>query len=327
MNDKSFCSYCHPERERRIFDKILRHFVPQNDQRIISMTFTIGIEKMLRMYLLQSWFNLSDEGIEDAIYDSYAFRKFMGIDFNNEQVPDATTLLKFRHLLKKNHIGELFFDAIKKCLDKAGVMMKGGTIVDATLISAPSSTKNQEKARDPEMHQTKKGNQWYFGMKCHAGVDAGTEYVHTITATPANVHDINETHNLLREDDEVMYGDSGYLGVEKREEIAGDEHLSKIDYRITRRPSSLPKVSDNAIDWEKYIDYRKSSVRSKVEHIFHIIKNRFGFKDVGVLWLWFGWRTFSDDIREFVLVFLVVWKACKEFFGMFEWKYIDCASS
>ena len=124
-----------------------------------------------------------------------------------------------------------------------------------------------------------------------------------------------------------MYGDSGYLGVEKREEIAGDEHLSKIDYRITRRPSSLPKVSDNAIDWEKYIDYRKSSVRSKVEHIFHIIKNRFGFKDVGVLWLWFGWRTFSDDIREFVLVFLVVWKACKEFFGMFEWKYIDCASS
>ena len=105
-------------------------------------------------------------------------------------------------------------------------------------------------------------------------------YVHTITATPANVHDINETHNLLREDDEVMYGDSGYLGVEKREEIAGDEHLSKIDYRITRRPSSLPKVSDNAIDWERYIDYRKSSVRSKVEHIFHIIKNRFGFKKV-----------------------------------------------
>ena len=241
---------------------------------------TKGIEKMLRMYLLQSWFSLSDEGIEDAIYDSYAFRKFMSIDFNKEQVPDATTLLKFRHLLEKNHIGELFFDAIKKCFDKAGVMMKGGTIVDATLISAPSSTKNQKKARDPEMHQTKKGNQWYFGMKCHAGVDAGTGYVHTITATPANVHDIAETHNLLREDDEVMYGDSGYLGVEKREEIAGDEHLSKIEYRITRRPSSLPKVSDNAIDWERYIDYRKSSVRSKVEHIFHIIKNRFGFKKV-----------------------------------------------
>ena len=130
------------------------------------------------------------------------------------------------------------------------------------------------------MNQKKKGNQWYFGMKCHAGVDAGTGYVHTITATPANVHDIVETHNLLREDDEVMYGDSGYLGIEKREEIAGDEHLSKIDYRITRRPSSLPKVSDNAIDWERYIDYRKSSVRSKVEHIFNIIKNRFGFKKV-----------------------------------------------
>ena len=198
---------------------------------------TKGIEKMLRMYLLQSWFNLSDEGIEDAVYDSYAFRKFMGIDFNNEQVPDATTLLKFRHLLEKNHIGELFFDAIKRCFDKAGVMMKGGTIVDATLISASSSTKNQEKARDSEMHKTKKGNQWYFGMKCHAGVDAGTGYVHTITVTPANVHDITETHNLLLEDDEVMYGDSGYLGVEKREEIAGDEHLRQ---HRTKTAGKLP---------------------------------------------------------------------------------------
>ena len=238
------------------------------------------LKKCLECNLLQVWFNLSDEGIEDAIYDSYAFRKFMGIDFNEEQVPDATTLLKFRHLLEKNHLGEQMFKAINYVLEQGGAMMKGGTIVDATIINAPSSTKNQEKARDPEMHQTQKGNQWYFGMKCHAGVDAGTGYVHTITATPANVHDITETHNLLREDDDVMYGDSGYLGVEKREEIKSDEHLSKIDYRITRRPSSLPKVSDNAIDWERYIDYRKSSVRSKVEHIFHIIKNRFGFKKV-----------------------------------------------
>ena len=130
------------------------------------------------------------------------------------------------------------------------------------------------------MHQTKKGNEWRFGMKCHVGVDAGTGYVHTITATPANTHDITEAHKLIREDDEVVYGDSGYIGIEKREEIKTDKYLSKIDFRITRRPKSLPKVSDNSIDWERYIDHRKSSIRSKVEHAFHIIKNRFGFTKV-----------------------------------------------
>lgn len=241
---------------------------------------TKGIEKMLRMYLLQVWFNLSDEGVEDAIYDSYAFRKFMGINFNEEQVPDATTLLKFRHLLEENHLGEQMFKAINYVLEQGGAMMKGGTIVDATIINAPSSTKNAEKARDPEMHQTKKGNEWRFGMKCHIGVDAGTGYVHTVTATPANVHDITETAKLIRKDDEVVYGDSGYVGIQKRTEIKDDDHLSKIDYRITRRPRSLPKVSDNAIDWERYIDYRKSSVRSKVEHAFKIIKGTFGFSKV-----------------------------------------------
>ena len=198
--------------------------------------------------------------MEDAIYDSYAFRKFIGINFNEEQVPDATTLLKFRHLLEENHLGEQMFKAINYVLEQGGAMMKGGTIVDATIINAPSSIKNAEKARDPEMHQTKKGNEWRFGMKCHIGVDAGT--------------------GLIREDDEVVYGDSGYVGIEKRTEIKEDEHLSKIDYRITRRPSSLPKVSGNAIDWERYIDYRKSSVRSKVEHAFKIIKGTFDFSKV-----------------------------------------------
>ncbi len=146
-----------------------------------------GIEKMLRMYLLQVWFNLSDEGVEDAIYDSYAFRKFMKIDFMNEQAPDATTLLKFRHMIEKNHIGEEFFKAINRVMEATGHIMRGGTIVDATIINAPSSTKNAEKKRDPEMHQTKKGNEWKFGMKCNIGVDAGSGIVHTITATSANV--------------------------------------------------------------------------------------------------------------------------------------------
>lgn len=183
-------------------------------------------------------------------------------------------------MIEKNHIGEAFFNAIKRVMDATGHIMHGGTIVDATIINAPSSTKNAEKKRDPEMHQTKKGNEWKFGMKCNVGVDAGSGLVHSITATSANVHDINEAHKLIREDDEVVYGDSGYTGIEKREEIKNDEHLANIEYRINRRPKSLPKVSDNAIDWERYIDYRKSAVRCKVEHAFKIIKDTFGFRKV-----------------------------------------------
>lgn len=157
-------------------------------------------------------------------------------------------------------------------------MMRGGSIVDATLISAPSSTKNAEKKRDPEMHQTKKGNQWHFGMKCHTGVDAGSGFVHTVEATSANVHDVTVAAKLLREDDEVVYGDSAYLGLEKRDEVKHDPQLSTIEYRINRRPGRLPKVSDNAIDWERYIENRKSAVRCKVEHPYRIVKNIFGFR-------------------------------------------------
>ena len=195
-----------------------------------------------------------------------------------EAVPDETTLCKFRHLLEANGLNKLFFDAINRCLVQTGHMMKGGTIVDATIINAPSSTKNLEKAREPEMHQTMKGNEWRFGMKCHIGVDAGSGLVHTITVTAANVHDVTQAANLLREDDEVMYGDSGYLGIQKRPEIIENENFAKIDYRINRRPGKLPRVSDNAIDWERYIENRKSSVRCKVEHAFRIIKCQFGYR-------------------------------------------------
>jgi IS5 family transposase len=196
----------------------------------------IGIEKMLRMYLLQIWFNLSDEGVEDAIYDSYAMRKFMGIDFMVEQVPDAATLLHFRRLIEESGLGKAFFDAINRCLEECGHMMKGGTIVDATLISAPSSTKNARGSRDPEMKQTKKGNQWHFGMKCHMGVDAGTVYIHSIEATAASVHDITEASKLIRPDDEVVYGDAGYLGLDKRPETMGDAHKSKLITELHSAP-------------------------------------------------------------------------------------------
>ena len=237
----------------------------------------IGIETMLRMYLMQNWFNLSDAGIEDAIYDSYAMKKFLGIDFAHEQVPDATTLLKFRHLLEAKDITKKLFADVTERLNTSGLMMHGGTIVDATIIKAPSSTKNKDRSRDPEMHQTKKGNQWYFGMKVHAGVDAATGYVHTITGTPANTHDIVQTHNLIREDDHTVYADSGYLGVEKRDEIKADAHLSTIDYRVAMRPSQLritPKYE--GFHWDRKMEHDKSSVRCKVEHPFHIVKNFFG---------------------------------------------------
>jgi IS5 family transposase len=204
-------------------------------------------------------------------------RSFMGINFMTEQVPDATTLLKFRHLLEKHNIGKVFFQAIVDTLEKHGYMMRGGTIMDATLISAPSSTKNEKKERDPEMHQTKKGNMWYFGMKCHIGVDAGSGYTHSLETTAANVHDITVAPQLIREDDEVVYGDSGFLGIEKREEVQASPHLSTKEYRINRRYNSVQRMPEGHIDWEKQIERRKSSIRSKVEHPFLIIKRFFGF--------------------------------------------------
>ena len=250
------------------------------------------IELMLRMYLMQNWFNLSDEGIEDAIYDSYAMRSFMHLDFLKEQVPDATTLLHFRHLVEENRLGKAIFDDIKERLDRAGLIMHGGSVVDATLIAAPTSTKNNDKQRDPEMHQTRKGNEWYFGMKVHSGVDAGSGYVHTITGTSANVHDIVETSKLIRDDDEVVYGDAGYSGVAKRPEIQEDEHLSKVEYRINIRPGKC-KASDF---WTKGIENRKSSARSKVEHPFLIVKNLFGYKKV-------SYRGIDKNLNRFHIQF------------------------
>lgn len=161
-----------------------------------------------------------------------------------------------------------------------GHMLKGGTVVDATSINAFPSTKNADKHRDPEMHQTKKGNEWRFGMKCHIGVDAFNGLVHTMEVTSANVHDVSVAAKLIREDDEVVYGDKGYLGIDKCEEVVSDEHLSSIDYRINRRPSSLQKATENAVDWDRMIEHEKSSVRCKVVHLFCTVKCLFGYKNV-----------------------------------------------
>lgn len=242
---------------------------------------TKGIETMLRMYLMQNWFKLSDEGVEDAIYDSYAMRSFMHLDFSVEQVPDATTLLKFRHLIEKHEIGRKIFEDVKERLDENGLMMHGGTIIDASIIEAPSSTKNRDKKRDPEMHQTQKGNQWHFGMKTNIGVDAGSGFVHEVTVTSANVSDIAEAHKLIRDDDEVVYADSGYTGLEKRPEIVNNEHHSKISFRINLKPSRH-KTTEKFVGFnvEKDNEHRKSAVRCKVEHAFLIVKQQFGYSKV-----------------------------------------------
>ena len=225
------------------------------------------------MYLLQVWFSLSDEGVEDAIYDSYAMRRFMRLDFATEQVPDATTLLHFRHLMEKHGLGETLFDAQKQMFDEKGWIMRGGTIVDATIIAAPSSTKNATGERDPQMHQTKKGNQWYFGMKAHIGVDAGTGYIHAVTATAASVHDLDEVTELVRPDDEVVYADAGYQGVGKRQEVLEDEHLSRVRWRVAPRKGTLKTMPAH----DRALASRQASVRAKVEHPFLIVKRDFGF--------------------------------------------------
>jgi IS5 family transposase len=231
------------------------------------------LETMLRMYLLQAWFSLSDEGVEDAVYDSYAMRRFMGLDFTVEQVPDATTLLHFRHLLEEHRLGEKLFAAQNEIFEEQGWIMRGGSIVDATIIAAPSSTKNATGTRDPQMHQTKKGNQWYFGMKAHTGVDAGTGYVHSVSVTAANSHDLDQITTLVRADDDVVYADAGYQGVHTRPEVTDDEHLAGVQFRVAARKGRLRTMPEP----DRAAESRQASVRAKVEHPYLIIKRDFGF--------------------------------------------------
>jgi IS5 family transposase len=233
----------------------------------------VPLETMLRMYLLQVWFSLSDEGVEEAIYDSYAMRRFMGLDFAIEQVPDATTLLHFRHLLEEHDLGQKLLAAQNEIFEQQGWIMRGGSIVDATIIAAPSSTKNATGKRDSQMHQTKKGNQWYFGMKAHIGVDAGTGYVHSVSATGANVHDLDQVTHLVRDDDEVVYADAGYQGVEKRPDVTASEGLSGVERRIAARKGALRTMPGP----DRAIASAQAGVRAKVEHPFLIVKRDFGF--------------------------------------------------
>jgi len=231
----------------------------------------VGLERMLRMYLVANWFNLGDEACEDALYDIPAFRDFCRIDLGRERVPDATTLLNFRHLLEEHQIGAALFAKVGELLLANGMKLSGGTIVDATLIAAPPSTKNQEQSRDPEMHQSKKGNQWYFGMKLHIGVDSDSGLVHSASVSAGNVHDSHELPNLLHGQERRLYGDSAYRGEKQRERLKDIAPQAK-DFTNKRAHKNRPLS-----DADKQTNRRKSAVRSKVEHPFLTLKRIWGF--------------------------------------------------
>jgi IS5 family transposase len=239
----------------------------------------IGIERMLRIYFLQQWYGLADEALEDALYDSQAMRTFAGIDLSVEGVPDATTLLKFRHLLEAHELARRIFGEVDALLSERSLLMREGTIVDATIIAAPSSTKNARKERDPEMHQTKKGNQWHFGMKAHIGVDAQSGLVHSVTGTAANMADIAQTHALLHGQEKEVYADAGYLGVEKRGEIA--QISQPIEWHVAAKRGKLKAMAEGLLkDLSLLYEKAKAQVRARVEHPFHIIKNLFKHRKV-----------------------------------------------
>jgi IS5 family transposase len=237
----------------------------------------IGLARMLRMYIAQQCFGLSDEGIEDAVYDSQAIRRFVGIDLSREDAPDATTLLKFRRLLERHDLTRAIFEAINAHLADRGLMLREGTIVDATLIAAPPSTKNRAKQRDPQMHQTKKGNQWYFGMKAHIGVDAHSGLVHSLKGTAANVADVSEAHALLHGQESEVFADAGYQGVDKREENRDRDVQWYVAMKRGRR-KKLPDTEHGRT--LQLMERLKAGIRAKVEHPFHVTKNLFGHRKV-----------------------------------------------
>ncbi|MCD8126524.1 MAG: IS5 family transposase [Clostridiales bacterium] len=237
------------------------------------------LELMLRLYLLQNLYNLSAEATVAEVVDSRAFSDFCGVDSSN-QVPSGDTLGRFRTILVENRLQEKLFAQVTELLMKRGLLLKKGTIVDSTIISAPSFTKNREKKRDPEAHSVKKGNTWHFGYKAHVGVDKDSGLVHTVEVTAANIHDVTMTPKLLTGEEEEVYGDSGYLGAEKREDALKKNKAGKrIRYKINRRPSQIRKQSARSQGQLKRKEHEKSSVRAKVEHVFAVVKGQLRFRN------------------------------------------------
>jgi len=232
----------------------------------------VGVERMLRIYFVQQWFNLADPGVEEALYDSVVMRQFVGIDLGREPVPDETTVCKFRHLLEEHGLGGEMLETVNLHLQSRGVRITTGTIVDATIIHAPSSTKNREQQRDPEMHQAQKGKQWYFGMKAHVGVDSKTKLIHTAVVTPANVADATVLPELLHGEETRVWGDQAYQGqTDVIHECA--PQAQDCTHRRYRYKNHVDEV-------ERAKNRTKSTVRSKVEHVFGVMKLKFGFVKV-----------------------------------------------
>ena len=232
----------------------------------------VGLERMLRMYFVQHWFNLADEACEEALLDSTALRRFVGIDLGRERVPDGTTLLKFRRLLEQHELGKQLFATVGQVLQARGLKVGTGTIVDATIIAAPSSTKNAERTRDPEMHQTRKGQQWYFGMKMHIGVDSRTGLAHSAVVTAANVHDKHPLPDLLHGNEQRVYGDSAYASQMALIESKAPNARDFTNQRV-RKGGVIDEV-------ERAKNRNKSKVRARVEHVFAVVKRLWGYTKV-----------------------------------------------
>ena len=236
------------------------------------------LELMLRLYLIQNLYDLSDMATAEQAIDSRAFSGFCGIESSN-QVPDGDTIGRFRNLLTAHGLQEQLFAQVVAMLTKRGLMLKKGTIVDSSIIASPSSTKNRERKRDPEAHQTRKSNAWYFGYKTHIGVDKDSGLVHHAIVTAANEHDVNVASKLLTGEEESVYGDSGYLGMDKREDaLQCNRNGRRIDYQIKRRPTQIARMSPGEQPEIREAEWRKSSVRSKVEHVFGVIKGLFKYR-------------------------------------------------
>ena len=235
-------------------------------------------EVMLRIHLLQQFFGHSDPAMEEALHDIPLYQEFARLDAGISRLPDESTILRFRHLLEEHGLGQQILATVNAKLIDRGLMLKTGTVVDATLIAAPSSTKNEKGERDPEMHQTKKGNQWHFGMKAHIGVDADSGLVHTVTTTAANAHDIAQAHALLHGEEEMVFADSGYRGVQKREEV--QEQHPEVEWHIAMMPGQRKAMDKskpvNAL--REQLEKLKASIRAKAEHPFRVIKCQFGHR-------------------------------------------------
>ena len=257
---------CHGARSKQVIEPHYPKVGPKGGRRPFPLA------TMLRVYCLQQWYDLSDPGAEEALYDIQSMRTFCGLELGRDAIPDETTILNFRHLLERHALTKAIFAAVAEHLEAKGEMLRGGTIVDATLIAASPSTKNKQQKRDPEMSSSKKGNQWYFGMKAHVGVDAGSGLVHTAGVTTGKVHDAKVMHRLIREDDRAVYGDKGYASDEKK-------HAAE-DAGVLWAVKEKAKPGRELTKRQRARNRRVGKVRAKVEHIFRVVKCQFGYRKV-----------------------------------------------